>query len=685
MAFSTMRQAGGKVKLSSSRKEVCMAVPAAASTVRGAAPVVAPAPLGRSSTVERRGNNAAPLPRAAVCRAAAVEAPSATDGGAVVRDNIRNIAIIAHVDHGKTTLVDSLLAQSNIFRDNEKQQERVMDSNVLERERGITILAKNTAVTYKGTKINIIDTPGHADFGGEVERVLNMCDGVLLLVDSVEGPMPQTRFVLRKALALEKKVVVVVNKIDRAAARPDWVIDAVFELMMDLGASDDQCDFPVVFASGFKGIAGYKADELSENLEPLFDTIVAKVSPPKVFPDSPLQMMSANIDFDTHLGRIAVGRVVSGTIRRGQSISVVSSLEPDVVRFGKVGELYVYSNFSKVPVDEVQAGDIAAMTGISDIKIGETICDRAAPNPLPTIRVEDPTVSMVFKVNTSPFAGKEGKFLTTRNIKERLDRELERNLALRVEPGDTADAFLVSGRGALHLGILIENMRREGFEFEIGPPKVITKIIDGHKCEPFEEAIVEVPDANVGACVELFAGRKGEMVDMAPFIEGTTRIKFRVATRGLLGMRNALLTATRGMAVMNSVFLEFGPMAGEINMRDNGSLTAFDTGQVTSYALETAQERGQMFCRPGDQVYAGQVVGMHAKAGDLALNVCKAKQLTNMRAAGKDKFAGLDEPRDLSLDDCLEYIGDDEQVEVTPLHVRMRKNPAAPKGKGGKK
>ena len=460
------------------------------------------------------------------CRVAAPEAPAATNK--VARENIRNIAIIAHVDHGKTTLVDALLKQSKVFRENQVQSERIMDSNDLERERGITILAKNTAVTYKGTKINIIDTPGHADFGGEVERVLNMCDGVLLLVDSVEGPMPQTRFVLRKALLLEKKVIVVVNKIDRASARPDWVIDSTYELFMDLGATDDQCDFPVVYASGVNGIAGLKPDQMATDLVPLFDAIIKNINPPIVSPDAPLQMMVANIDYDTHLGRISIGRVVSGTMKKGQAVSVCSSLEPGVSRNYKTSELMVYDNFNRVGVDEVKAGDICALTGISDIKIGETICAKEFPNPLPTIKVEDPTVSMVFKVNTSPFAGKEGKYVTSRNLKERLDRELERNLALRVNPGDTADAFIVSGRGALHLGILIENMRREGYEFEIGPPKVITKEVDGKMCEPFEEAIVEVPDANIGAVVECFAQRKGEMIDLAPFIEGTSRAKFRI-------------------------------------------------------------------------------------------------------------------------------------------------------------
>jgi GTP-binding protein len=432
---------------------------------------------------------------------------------------VRNIAIIAHVDHGKTTLVDAMLKQSKVFRANQETQERVMDSNALERERGITILAKNTAITYNGVKINVIDTPGHADFGGEVERVLNMCDGVVLLVDSVEGPMPQTRFVTKKALQLNKKVVVVVNKIDRPAARPEWVVDATFELFMDLGANDEQCEFPVVYASGVKGVAGPSPDELAEDLQPLFDMVVRSVPPPVVAPDAPLQLLATNIDYDEHKGRIAIGRVSAGTIRKGQAVAICSSLEPGKVRAAKVNELFVYDNFARVPVDEVAAGDICALTGISDIMIGETVCGKEAPVALPTIKVEEPTVSMTFKVNTSPFAGKEGKFVTSRNLKDRLDRELERNLALRVEPGSGAESFRVSGRGTLHLGILIENMRREGYEFEIGPPQVITREIDGVECEPCEEAIVEVPETYVGAVVELFAARKGEMVDMQPSLE----------------------------------------------------------------------------------------------------------------------------------------------------------------------
>jgi len=676
MAFTMQRKAATNAVGKSNRVEQVPAVICRAPVAGKAASVAITGHMLPGSAACGRHEATLKHARPAVCRTAMVESPVATSSDGTKRvENLRNIAIIAHVDHGKTTLVDSLLKQSKVFRDNQATTERIMDSNDLERERGITILAKNTAVRYKGIKINIIDTPGHADFGGEVERVLNMCDGVLLLVDSVEGPMPQTRFVLRKALALNKKVVVVVNKIDRPSARPDWVIDATFELFMDLGASDEQCDFPVIYASGFNGIAGTDPSALAADLEPLFQAIVKEIQAPEVKDDAPLQLLAANIDYDAHLGRIAVGRVANGVIKKGQQVAVCSSLAPGT-RTAKISELYVYDNFNRVPVDEVKAGDICALAGIADIKIGETICAREAPNPLPTIKVEDPTVSMTFKVNTSPFAGKEGKFVTSRNLKERLDRELERNLALRVEPGETADAFIVSGRGTLHLGILIENMRREGFEFEIGPPKVITKEVDGKTCEPYEEAVVEVPDNYVGSVVELFAQRKGEMTDLQPSLEGSSRLKFRIATRGLLGLRNAMLTATRGMGVMNTLFLEYAPMAGEILMREAGCLVAFETGQVTAYALESAQERGQLFCRPGDQVYEGQCVGQCSKAGDLKINVCKTKQLTNMRAASKEIKVGLDEPRIMSLDDALEFINDDELVEVTPKSVRIRKDPS---------
>uniref|UniRef100_A0A383VSI0 Elongation factor Tu, chloroplastic n=1 Tax=Tetradesmus obliquus TaxID=3088 RepID=A0A383VSI0_TETOB len=665
------------------------------------------APSVVAAVVPQQQLSAAARRASLACRVAAAEAPAAagadssSSSASNVRGDIRNIAIIAHVDHGKTTLVDSMLKQSKVFRANQDMAERVMDSNALERERGITILAKNTAIRFKGVKINVIDTPGHADFGGEVERVLNMCDGVLLLVDSVEGPMPQTRFVTKKALALNKKVVVVVNKIDKPAARPEWVVDSTFELFMDLGATDEQCDFPVVYASGVNGIAGMSPDTMSETLEPLFDTVVREVAPPAVAFEQPLQMLVTNIDYDEHKGRIAIGRVSAGTVKKGIPLSICSSLEPGKVRPGKVNELFVYDNFSRIPVEEVQAGDICAVTGIQDIGIGETLCSKESPVALPTIKVEEPTVSMTFKVNTSPFAGKEGKFntskpvntspfagkegkfVTSRNLKDRLDRELERNLAMKVEPGETADAFVVSGRGTLHLGILIESMRREGYEFEIGPPKVITREVDGHKCEPYEEAIVEVPEQYVGSVVELFAQRKGEMQDMQPSIEGTTRLTFKIATRGLLGLKNALLTATRGLGLLNTIFDSYRPVAGEISMREQGSLIAFETGQVTAYAIETAQERGQLFVKPGDQVYEGQVVGVYNKSGDLKLNVCKAKALTNMRASQSEKKVALDEARIMGLDDALEYITDDEQVEVTPLSIRIRKDPSAKPSRGG--
>ncbi|CAL8466846.1 g6382 [Coccomyxa elongata] len=610
--------------------------------------------------------------------AATLEAPPAPGPSDTASEelNIRNIAIIAHVDHGKTTLVDAMLRQSKVFRANQVVDERVMDSNDLERERGITILSKNTAVRYLGTKINIIDTPGHADFGGEVERVLNMCDGVLLLVDSVEGPMPQTRFVLRKALALDKKVIVVVNKIDRPAARPDFVIDATFDLFCELCATDEQCDFPVVYASGVNGIAGGSPADLADDLAPLFEAIVREVSPPKVNRDGPLQLLITNLDYDEHKGRIAIGRVTSGSISRAESI--VIGVPDEKLRAGKVSELFVYDNFSRVPVDTVDAGDICALTGLSDVSIGETVCSREDPQPLPTITVEEPTVRMTFMVNTSPFAGREGKYVTSRNIKDRLDRELERNLALRVEPGETADQFVVSGRGALHLSILIENMRREGFEFQVGPPKVITqKSKDDKTLEPYEEAVIEVPEAHMGGVVDLMGSRKGQMVDMAASSEGLNRVTYVIPTRGLLGLRNSILTATKGTAVLNTVFKEYGPWAGDINTRELGSLVAFETGSVTGYAIESVQQRGRLFASPGQEVYAEQVIGVHQRAGDLKVNVCKKKAVTNMRASGTDNKTPLVEPIIMGLDEALEYIVDDELVEVTPLSVRIRKAPIA--------
>lgn len=575
-------------------------------------------------------------------------------------------------------MVDAMLKQSNIFRENQVTDDRMMDSNNIERERGITILSKNTAVTYKGCKVNIIDTPGHADFGGEVERVLNMCDGVLLLVDSVEGPMPQTRFVLRKALDLNKKVVVVVNKIDRPAARPDYVIDTTFDLFVDLGASDEQCDFPIVYASGANGVAGNEPDTMSDTLEPLFECIVREVAPPSVRLESPLQMLVTNLDFDDHKGRICIGRVTSGSIVKGESVAICKPGEELKPRTGKITELFVYSDFARVNVDEVKAGDICAFTGIQNVSIGDTICSKDFPMPLPTITVEEPTVRMSFYVNTSPFAGREGKYVTSRNIKERLDKELERNLALRVEPGETADAFVVSGRGALHISILIENMRREGFEFGVGPPSVITKEVNGKKHEPFEEAMVEVPEEHMGPVVDLLGQRKGQMLEMGPASGSgaTQRVKYRIPTRGLIGLRNAVLTATKGTAVLNTNFLEYAPWVGVITMREFGSLTAFETGASSGYALLSIENRGKLFIGPNEQIYEGQVIGIHQRQGDLAVNACKRKAATNIRSATKDSTTVLSAPIFMGLDDCLEYCGEDELIEVTPTNVRLRKNPA---------
>lgn len=528
-------------------------------------------------------------------------------------------------------------------------------------------------ITYGDTKINVIDTPGHADFGGEVERVLNMADGILLLVDSVEGPMPQTRFVLRKALQLNKKVLVVVNKIDRPAARPDYVIDSVFDLFIQLEASDEQCDFPIVYASGMSGIAGDEPDQLAEDLDPLFKAIMREIPAPVVDTTAPTRMQICALDYDEHKGRIGIGRVERGTIAKGDNVSFS---EPNgEIKKGKISELFVFDNFARKNVDSVSAGDICAVTGLADVSIGETICDPSVVEPLPTIAVEEPTVRMTFSVNTSPFAGQEGKFVTSRNLKDRLQRELERNLALRVEPGEGAESFEVSGRGALHLGILMENMRREGYEFSVGPPKVITRRDEktNELLEPVEEAVVEVPEEHVGAATSLMGSRKAQMIDMSGGSEGTTRITYRIPTRGLLGLRNAILTATKGTAVLNTLVVGHEPWAGDIATRENGSLVCFETGQVTAYALEGSQQRGRLFVSPGDQVYEGQVVGIHQRAGDLKVNVCKKKALTNMRASGKDATVVLSEPIPVTLDFALEYVGDDELVEVTPESTRIRK------------
>ncbi|CAN1277641.1 Putative elongation factor TypA-like SVR3, chloroplastic [Linum perenne] len=573
-----------------------------------------------------------PLLRPVTCSVSQTTPPEATSekkSQLMRRSDIRNIAIVAHVDHGKTTLVDSMLRQAKVFRDNQVMQERIMDSNDLERERGITILSKNTSITYKDTKINIIDTPGHSDFGGEVERILNMVEGVLLVVDSVEGPMPQTRFVLKKALEFGHAVVVVVNKIDRSSARPDYVINSTFELFIELNASDEQCDFQAIYAIGIQGKAGLSPDDLADDLGPLFESVIRCIPGPLINKDGALQMLATNLEYDEHKGRVAIGRVHAGVMRRGM-----------------------------------------------EVRIGETIADKALGKPLPSIKVEEPTVKMAFSINTSPFVGKEGKYVTSRNLRDRLYRELERNLAMKVEDGETSDTFVVSGRGTLHITILIENMRREGYEFMVGPPKVINKRgPDDKLLEPFEIATVEVPEEHQGAVMELLGKRRGQITDMQGVgSEGTTLLKYRVPTRGLLGLRNAILTASRGTAILNTIFDGYGPWAGDISTRDQGSLVAFEDGTSTSYAMASSQERGQLFIGPGADVYKGQIVGIHQRTGDLGLNVCKKKAATNVRS-NKEVSVVLDTPLDYSLDDCIEYIQEDELVEVTPANIRMCKNP----------
>ncbi|KAJ7976802.1 GTP-binding protein TypA/BipA like [Quillaja saponaria] len=564
------------------------------------------------------------------------------------RRDIRNIAIVAHVDHGKTTLVDAMLKQSKVFRDNQFVQERIMDSNDIERERGITILS-------------------------EVERILNMVEGILLVVDSVEGPMPQTRFVLKKALEFGHAVVVVVNKIDRPSARPDFVINSTFELFIELNATDEQCDFQAIYASGIKGHAGLSPENLAEDLGPLFESIIRCIPGPHIDKDGALQMLVTNTEYDEHKGRIAIGRLHAGVLERGMDVKVCTS--EDSCRYGRISELFVYEKFIRVPAERVEAGDICAVCGINDVQIGETIADKLSGKPLPAIKVEEPTVKMAFSINTSPFVGREGKYVTSRNLRDRLYRELERNLAMKVEDGETADTFLVSGRGTLHITILIENMRREGYEFMVGPPKVINKKVNDKLLEPYEIATVEVPEQHMGSVVELLGKRRGLMFDMQGVgSEGTTLLKYKIPTRGLLGLRNAILTASRGTAILNTIFDSYGPWAGDMSTRDLGSLVAFEDGTSTSYALSSSQDRGQMFISPGVDVYKGQIVGIHQRPGDLALNVCKKKAATNVRS-NKEQTVVLDTPLTYSLDDCIEYIQEDELVEITPSSIRMCKNP----------
>lgn len=585
--------------------------------------------------------------------------------------NIRNIAIIAHVDHGKTTLVDAMLRQSRIFRENQHVEERVMDSNELERERGITILSKNTAIQYKGYKINIVDTPGHADFGGEVERVMNMVDGVLLLVDAVEGPMPQTKFVLKKALERGHKAIVVINKIDRPYALPDEVVNTTFDLFVDMGASEEQCDFPIIYASGLTGSSGYAPDQLIPSMEPLFETILKYLPGPTVDLDGPTQMQATLLSFDEYKGQIVIGRLNRGSIHRNQSLLLMTASGEN--KPVKVGQVFTHQGLSRVEVNEAFAGDIIALTGLGKVGIGDTLCDPNHPDALPPIKVEEPTLRMMIGINTSPFAGQDGTYLTSRKIRERLYNEMEKDVALRVEDTDSADNFLVSGRGELHLSILIENMRREGYEFQVSKPEVIIKEIDGQKMEPFEQVEIEVNSEHQGAVVELLGKRKGQLLDMKVLESGHIFFVYKAPSRGLLGFRLQLLTATRGEAIMNTLFAGYEPYAGDIETHEFGSLIAWESGTATTYALHSAQERGQLYITPGTEVYEGMVVGQHIRENDLAVNVCRKKHLTSIRRATAEETLRLDTPRQLSINDALEIMKEDELLEITPKTFRLRK------------
>ena len=585
-------------------------------------------------------------------------------------DKIRNIAIIAHVDHGKTTLVDALLRQSHVFRENEQVSERIMDSGDIEKERGITILSKNTSVMYNDVKINIVDTPGHADFGGEVERVLKMVDGVLLLVDAFEGPMPQTREVLKKSLALNLKPIVVINKIDRPGANPLKVEDQVLELFIELNANDEQLDFPVIYASAKNGIAKMKLEDETDNVHCIFDTIIEHIDPPKCDMDGDMQMLVSNIDYDEYLGRIAVGRVERGTIKVGMLIAICKA---DKTGQGKVAKLFTYMGLKRVEVEEAKAGDIVALSGIPDINIGDTICDLNNPEKIPFVDIDEPTVSMTFSVNNGPLAGKEGEFVTSRHIRDRLLKELERNVSLRVKETDSADSFEVCGRGELHLSVLIETMRREGFELLVSRPKVIFKEIDGVKCEPIERLVVNIPDDSVGTVIEKLGRRKAEMLNMEPAEAGHTKVEFKIPARGLIGYRTEFLTDTKGTGTMNSIFDCYEAYKGEISSRTRGVLVAFEAGTSVTYGLYNAQERGELMIGPGVEVYEGMIVGINSRNEDIAINVCKEKHLTNTRASGSDDALRLVPPLQMSLEKAIEFIAEDELVEVTPKNIRLRK------------
>ena len=587
-------------------------------------------------------------------------------------EKLRNIAIIAHVDHGKTTLVDEMLKQSGVYRENQAVVERVMDSNDLERERGITILAKNTAIQYGDVKINIVDTPGHADFGGEVERILKMVNGVILLVDAAEGPMPQTRFVLSRALDLGHRVIVVINKIDRPDQRIHEVMDEVLELLLDLDATDEQLDSPMLFCSARQGICSTDPDVLGTDLKPLFETILSYIPAPEADDSQPFQMLVSSIDYNEFVGRIAIGRIERGTIQQNQDLTVCNYHDPEQSRKAKAVSLYQFEGLARVPVTEAAAGNIIAMSGIGDITIGDTICAAGHAEALPFVKISAPTMEMTFSVNDSPFAGREGKYVTSRNLRDRLMRETLKDVSLRVSDTDTTEAFNVAGRGEMHLSILIETMRREGYEFQVSPPRVLYQEIDGVKCEPMERLVADVPADAVGAVIEKLGSRKGDLLEMTP-VGTRMKLEFLVPARGLFGYRNEFLTDTRGEGIMASVFDSYAPFKGELSRRNTGSLIAFENGESVTYGLWAAQERGALFIGPGVPVYGGMVVGETPKSEDITVNVCRKKQLTNMRASGSDEALRLVPPRNLSLEQCLEFLADDELLEVTPKTLRLRK------------
>ncbi len=590
----------------------------------------------------------------------------------MIRNDLRNVAIIAHVDHGKTTLVDQMLKQSGTFRENQVVEERVMDSNAIERERGITILAKNTSIHYHGVKINIIDTPGHADFGGEVERVLKMVNGVLLLVDAAEGPMPQTRFVMQKALELNHKLIIVVNKVDRPDARISEVENEILDLLIDLNANDDQIDSPILFCSGRAGTASRYADKDGKDLTPLFDTILNHIPPMEVDENAPMQLLVSSIDYNDYVGRIGIGRIERGSVKANQEVAVCNHNIPSLNKRGKLVNLYQIEGLSRVAVQEAKAGDIVCFSGLEGINIGDTVCATDKVEAVPFVKISEPTVEMTFSVNDSPFAGKEGKFVTSRHLRDRLYRELLKDVSLKVEDTDTAEAFKVSGRGEMHLSILIENMRREGYEFQVSTPKVLYKTYDGKLYEPVERLIVDVPEDGTGAVFQSMGERKGELVHMSA-VGSRMRLEFLIPARGLFGYKSEFLTQTKGEGVMNSIFFEYQPYKGDLKRRDTGSLVAFESGEAVTYGLFNAQDRGVLFIDPGTQVYEGMVVGVSPKTEDINVNVCKKKHMTNTRAAGSDDAMRLNSPKKMSLEECLEFLNDDELLEVTPVSLRIRK------------